>query len=862
MDQIAAAEPVARTKGHAFTAADLPALERVWLPTWVFDSERRRMVWGNPAALELWRAASLDDFRARDFTDMSEGVATRLAAILDHVRHDGVHEDEWTFYPLGTPVRCRVRRSAFRLEDGRVALLHEALRIDPGIDAATLRGVEALTHTSVMISLYSEEGEVLMRNPAAKRAYGALGIEGRFDRAGSHFRLAEERATMLEALRRGEVYTQLVEVETLRGMRWHGLDARIARDPVTGGRAILVNERDVTELRRLERTATERRTFLRAVLDVVADAVFVHDDQGRFVLSNTTNAENLGRRLEELEGRSLRDLVPPEVARAWEAENRAIIESGRETVQEQAFPGPDGAMRTYRVSKRPFTIEGGGRFVAGTATDISELKAAKERAQAGERARAQFLAMMSHEIRTPMTGVMGLAELLRETELSPQQREYVDTLHDSARALLRILNDILDFSKIEAGKLTVDAVDVDLPALVHEVHGLLATLARDKGLAFTVTVDPELPRHVRCDPVRLRQILVNLAGNALKFTESGAVEVLLEGAEAGGDVDFRLTVRDTGIGMSGEQLTTLFQPFTQADGSTTRRFGGTGLGLAITKALVDAMGGTLRVVSRPGEGSAFQVALRCPPGCEPKRETARIERALCPARVLLAEDNLVNRTLIETMLVRMGHTVEAVADGRAAVERLASGAVFDIVLMDLQMPVMDGIEATRAIRGMPGPTADIPVVALSADVLPENRAAQAGAGLDGFLPKPVEWEALARIVADAAARRPPLLDGAAVAQLRAVIGGEALARMVAALADQLDEEMPRLRAAVERGETDRALRLVHAIRGSAGSFGAVRLCHALGGVKDRIAAGDRDPAAIDALVPLVAETLGALGSPA
>ena len=379
-------------------------------------------------------------------------------------------------------------------------------------------------------------------------------------------------------------------------------------------------------------------------------------------------------------------------------------------------------------------------------------------------AKSAFLAMMSHEIRTPMNGVLGMAHALAGGPLNDEQRRQVGMLTRSGDGLMTILNDILDLSKIEAGKLTLEATVFDLHEVVASVRDLWLAAAEAKGLAFACIIDPSVPRWVSGDPTRLRQIMLNHVSNAVKFTERGDIALAVSAGAAGEVV---VSVRDTGVGLSAEQLGRLFQPFSQADASTTRQFGGTGLGLSISRHLAQLMGGHIAVESAPGQGAEFRITLPLPAASAPEAPQDLACVDLAGVRVLVAEDNLINQAVVQAVLASIGAVIDLASDGEEALSQLRANR-YDIVLMDVHMPKMDGVEALRRIRAGETGWRDQPVIALTADVMAGNQQRFMALGFDGAESKPIQPATLiaavgAVVTASAAGRPEPEWLGAKAA---------------------------------------------------------------------------------------------------
>ena len=510
----------------------------------------------------------------------------------------------------------------------------------------------------------------------------------------------------------------------------------------------------LARLRALRRTGKDRqsgeRALLRTVIDNVPDFIYAKDVNGRFLVANIAVARNLGMTPDQLLGKHDFDLFPAEVARSFHEDEQALIRSGEPLVdREEIVTDVAGEPHDFLTSKIPVRdgrgritgLVGIGRDITSNKRMVAEMQTAREAAEAANRSKSEFLANMSHEIRTPINGVLGMAELLLDTSLDYTQRDYARTIHESGKALLTVINDILDFSKIEAGKLDLEQVDMDLRNIVEDVGRMIAFQAHRKRLELTLDIDPDLPAAVKGDPGRLRQILTNLGGNALKFTSVGEVAIkvdVLESDDAGTRVRFE--VRDTGIGIPADRIDRLFQPFSQVDASTTRQFGGTGLGLSIVRRLTDLMGGECGVHSVPGTGSTFWFTLRFAAAEQNIQPRTATPLTLKDRRVLVVDDNHTNLKILAGQMARCGVLATCVSSATKALETLrlsaAAGLPYEVALLDHDMPDIDGSQLGGLINEDPAINSTR-VVLLTSSGQPGDSSHFSRMGFAAYLLKPV-----------------------------------------------------------------------------------------------------------------------------
>jgi len=689
--------------------------------------------------------------------------------LLERVRPDGrVLEIHTTALPHGGALRTYTdvterRRAEKAVADARDAAL--------AAEAALAAAIENLPQGCMVIGndrrlkVVNRQAMALLGLPPDLAQPGThvnevLGWQIRHDRfAGSLLALAEAERDL--------VTTAILPVTYERDMPdGRILEVRSVALPDGGG---VRSYTDITARKRQERQLAEARDAAQAA-EAALTATIENLPQGIVMFAPDGTVRVMNRRAAELLS------LPPEFSRpgchlqdilSWQLRMGEFVNAPEigalATRLSKGFGEHAVAYERRRpnglfLEVRTVPLEEGGAvrtFTDITARKLAEqaLSTARDAAEAGLRARAEFLAMISHEIRTPLNAVIGLSGLLADAPLLPEQASHVRLIREAADHLLTLVNDILDFSRLDAGKLTLEQEAFDPRQEAMAALELLRPAAQAKQLALTAEIAAEMPARVIGDAGRLRQVLLNLLGNAVKFTQAGSVRLVLRPLEAEpGMVRLGFEVQDTGIGIAPEAQSRLFRPFSQLDSSISRRFGGAGLGLAISRELVERMGGTIGVRSTPGQGSCFRFDILLRPAAEEQvmvpepMEAATAEAGPRRLRILVAEDNSTNRLLLTHRLEQLGHRVDAVSDGREALEAVRARP-YELVVMDVMMPEMDGLAAARAIRALPGEAGRIPILGLTAAAMPEDEAACLAAGMNGYARKPIGAEQLRRSIA-------------------------------------------------------------------------------------------------------------------
>jgi PAS domain S-box-containing protein len=868
-------------------------LQNSSIATYVLDAQHRVIIW-NRACEELtglkgcdvvgtdqaWKAFYPEKrpVLANLVIDSSLGQISDLygACTRSLLAPDGLCAEAWFPSLRGEERYLCFDAAPIRNADGQVVAAIESLRdiTERKQDEESLQKLSlAIEQMPVTVMITNREGIIEYVNPNFTKVTGYLAEEaiGRnpnvLVKSGWHPTefFGELWATILSGREwRGEMRNKRKNGE----LYWESASISPVKGPTGEIRHFVAVKEDITERKRAEDALNRSDERIRLLLESTAEAIYGIDLEGACTFANPACARLLGyAHPDELSGRNMHLLMHHTLAdgSAYPLEGCPLcrVQCGEEGIHhdDEIFWRADGSYFAAEYWSYPQLHD--GEVVGGVVTffDITERKRAEEElreasavAEAATRAKSEFLANMSHEIRTPMNAALGMLYLLQQTGLTDRQKNYLDKAHTASTMLLKVINDILDFSKIEAGKLELEKVPFRIREVLDDLSAVATATLSDKPIELSVQCDPQVPELLIGDPLRLGQVLLNLTSNAIKFTEKGTVEVVVTLLAANeGEVTLRFAVADTGIGMAPQQQATLFNAFTQADTSTTRRYGGTGLGLAISNQMVEMMGGAILVASEQGEGSTFSFVVRLqrlsaeqaatvqPAAEDQRREPSGVEQGCPGLRILLVEDNPINQEVAKEILERRGVQVDLARNGAEALRRLTTnGTSYDAVLMDVHMPVMDGLEATRRIRLNPD-LESLPIIAMTACALTRERTLCIEAGMNDQVNKPIDvaelFATLSRWVGPKADRPPELdyeetdegglpdhLPGVDLKRgMKIVESAPLLRKLLLSFRKENMLVMDELIDALSKGDLQLARRIVHTVKGVAGNLGASAL---------------------------------------
>ncbi|AGX88495.1 signal transduction histidine kinase [Candidatus Symbiobacter mobilis CR] len=711
-------------------------------------------------------------------------------------------------------------------------------------------------HSAVMLLINPETGHIIKANKSAANYYGYSIQE--FE----EMEIGKINQLQPECIR--QTITQMMTEECREFSFQHRLKngeiryVEVHSSPIIfKGKTLLFSIiHDITDRKRAEEALLNSERHYNRIISCVPvmlyDYILYPDGSSRFLYVGPSCREIL--ELDEKELLSDMNLfwkmIHSDDLRRLHDEDAASNREGKFFDTEVRILTQSGCFKWIQLSSRPNPAPPGEPAIwSGFILDVTErrrmieeLKEAKEAAESANRAKSEFLANMSHEIRTPMNVIIGMSRLIRETTLTDEQQEYALILSHSSEILLSLIEDILDFSKIEAGKIELESVDFDLKNFLGKITDILKIKASEKGLTLSCNISPDIPRFLKGDRNRLRQVILNLLNNSVKFTAKGGITITVENENTNeqNQIILSFSVADTGIGIPQDRLDRMFQPFSQADSSTTRKYGGTGLGLVISKRLVELMGGRILIESEYGKGTTFRFTAKFEQGsktldpvCTLNNTTLISDSQFAGLRVLLAEDNEFNQRFGLIILKKMGICADAVRNGKKATEAIRQNE-YDIILMDVQMPEMDGLEATRIIRGE---QFKVPIIAMTANATPQDREECIAAGMDDYISKPVEPEKLREVLyrysgimsqSSDTYITPPHADLRKIFDreefLNRVEGDEeVMSQLFSFLRKDLPDYIQILKTAVDNDDIQEVMRQSHTIKGLAANLAAHRL---------------------------------------
>jgi signal transduction histidine kinase/ActR/RegA family two-component response regulator len=683
---------------RVYSYEQLSVLNLVVHPIWIFDYVERRMRWANNAGLKMWNAQTLEELQMRSFQDISEASAKRMEEYLIQFARGMNVTDQWTNYPNGKATTCHMNVSGikFSQEEDHFCVMCEGVPlVKEELLHDNLRGVEMIRHLPMAVCQFDMEGKLMFQNPEASMT------------------------TTSGATAAGTSSSSLLSSSSQhRHQQQHCREEECKQDPTESA---AVGESHSHHTRTPSTPAA--------------------DDFDRSTRSSSTNDSKRGGKAP---GSLLQRFADPDVGRQVlsEIQSQSLDKIDMEAMIKTRMGCKWSAIQ-LRKGKDPVT---GDPVILYSASDKSDAVRAREERKAREQ-KSEFLAIMAHEIRTPLHQVTGFIDLLDQTRLDPEQKSFVRLLKSSAQGLMTVISDVLDYSKLEAGKMKLEWIPYEPLSVVEGSLAAVRASCEENNLFLNLEWSKGIPYKLKGDPNRLRQILLNLLSNAVKFTKQGGISVKALPVKADPSTSgnngpmVRFEISDTGMGISAEHKNIIFRKYQQANAAVARNFGGTGLGLSICQSLSQNMGGTIGVESELGHGATFWVTLPADIPAEAdmaeraEDDPTEFSRGL---HILVAEDNKVNQKLLANMLKRMGHTSEIAFNGKKAIEMLEENPNgYDVILMDIQMPVMDGLEATRRIRSMG--YADLPIFGLTASV---TRSDFSELGLDDWLPKPIPMKEL------------------------------------------------------------------------------------------------------------------------